>query len=136
MTAPASITHSPAPWDVRVSHVPGFTRTMTIVSAEGIAVAKVDGAGSFDPNVLCEVEGNAQLLRAAPEAVAALRRLVAQVENTLSDSEGCWPAKDSGCQWCTEGNTPARFDRGPCAYHEAKRLLAAIDKEVASVATR
>jgi len=30
---------------------------------------------------------------------------------------------DTGCQHCTDGNTPARFDRGLCWRHQAALVV-------------
>lgn len=53
----------------------------------------------------------------------ALNRMVLVHENTQADSEGQYPALDSGCVECTGGATPDRYNTGLCAYHNAKKLL-------------
>lgn len=57
------------------------------------------------------------------ELETALNRMVHTFENTRDDSEGHYPALDGGCIQCTQGATPDRFNTGPCAYHNAKKLL-------------
>lgn len=57
------------------------------------------------------------------ELETALNRLVLTYENTLSESDGRFPLKDSGCPDCTSGTVPDRLNTGPCAFHNAKRLL-------------
>lgn len=53
----------------------------------------------------------------------ALNRMICGYENTLTDSAGEWPQKDSGCPDCTSGTVPDSLNTGPCYYHNAKRLL-------------
>lgn len=57
------------------------------------------------------------------ELETALNRMVLTYENTLSESDGRFPLKDSGCPDCTSGTVPDRLNTGPCAFHTAKRLL-------------
>lgn len=57
------------------------------------------------------------------ELETALNRMVLAHENTLSDSEGRWPAADAGCPDCTSGTVPDNRNTGRCAYHESKVLL-------------
>jgi hypothetical protein len=69
----------------------------------------------------------ANTMRQATERIqeleTALNRMVLMFENTLSDSEGRYPAADAGCIDCTCGTVPDKYNTGPCAFHAAKRLL-------------
>lgn len=56
----------------------------------------------------------------------ALNRMICAHENTLDDSEGRYPKPDSGCIHCTKGTVPDRLNTGPCAYHNAQKLLGQI----------
>lgn len=57
------------------------------------------------------------------ELETALNRMVLAHENLRSDTEGKYPPMDAGCIECTQGATPDKFNTGPCAYHNARRLL-------------
>lgn len=57
------------------------------------------------------------------ELETALNRMICAHENTLSESDGRFPLKDCGCIDCTSGTVPDDRNTGPCAYHNAKRLL-------------
>jgi len=57
------------------------------------------------------------------ELEPALNRMLCAHENTLSESEGRWPYPDQGCIYCTHGTVPDHFNTGPCAFHDAQRLL-------------
>lgn len=57
------------------------------------------------------------------ELETALNRMVLAHENTLSESDGRFPLKDSGCIDCTSGTVPDDRNTGRCAYHNAKVLL-------------
>lgn len=51
----------------------------------------------------------------------ALGELVEWLEDNDDD---CFPLlREAYCQECTGGQTPARFDRGLCPFHRAKRVL-------------
>jgi hypothetical protein len=56
----------------------------------------------------------------------ALARMICAHENTLEASEGKFPWKDPGCIECTVGTVPDRLNTGPCAYHNARKLLGQI----------
>lgn len=60
------------------------------------------------------------------ELEVALNRMICAHENTLSESDGRFPLKDSGCIDCTSGTVPDDRNTGRCAYHEAKVLLGQI----------
>lgn len=64
-----------------------------------------------------------QAARRLVDLETALNRMIQSHENAQADSEGRYPALDSGCIECTGGSTPDRYNTGPCAYHNAKRLL-------------
>ena len=70
---------------------------------------------------------NGRFIKAADgsthELETALNRMVLAFENTRADTDGRWPALDSGCIECTQGATPDEFNTGLCALHNAKRLL-------------
>lgn len=53
----------------------------------------------------------------------ALARMVAEHEETESDTEGRYPCADHGCIECTLGTVPDNLNTGLCAYHRAKELL-------------
>lgn len=57
------------------------------------------------------------------ELETALNRMICAHENTLSESDGRFPLKDSGCIDCTSGTVPDDRNTGRCAYHNAKVLL-------------
>lgn len=57
------------------------------------------------------------------ELETALNRMVLAHENTLSESDGRFPLKDSGCIDCTSGTVPDDRNTGRCAFHSAKVLL-------------
>lgn len=57
------------------------------------------------------------------ELETALNRMICAHENLSSDTEGRYPAADSGCIECTVGTVPNRLNTGLCAYHNAKKLL-------------
>lgn len=57
------------------------------------------------------------------ELETALNRLVQAHENTSADTEGRWPSPDAGCIECTAGTVPDHLNTGPCAYHNAKKVL-------------
>lgn len=61
------------------------------------------------------------IVMAERDALAkATRRLL-----TAIDDEGDGWSPEPSCQECTQGCTPYRLEKGPCAYHEAK---AAVDR--------
>lgn len=66
---------------------------------------------------------NGQLNDRIQQLEVALNRMICAHENTLSESDGRFPLKDSGCPDCTSGTVPDRLNTGPCAFHNAKRLL-------------
>lgn len=55
---------------------------------------------------------------------AALARMVAEHEETESNTEGRYPTPDSGCIECTLGTVPNHLNTGLCSYHRSKELLA------------
>lgn len=57
------------------------------------------------------------------ELETALNRMVLAHENLRDDTDGQYPRPDAGCIECTQGVTPDKFNTGPCAYHNARRLL-------------
>lgn len=57
------------------------------------------------------------------ELETALNRMILAHDNTSTDTDGRWPALDSGCIECTAGTVPNRFNTGLCAYHNAKQVL-------------
>ena len=69
-------------------------------------------------------QGLLKLFRQRDTAVTILRRFVAE-----HDPEET-PA-DAGCVYCTDWTVPTRLETRPCAYHEARELLAAIDRRTA-----
>lgn len=62
-----------------------------------------------------------------------ITRLVALIDQTRDDSEGHYPTPDSGCIDCTQGCVPNHRNTGPCAYHDAVRLLAGKKDERKSI---
>lgn len=56
----------------------------------------------------------------------ALGGCVKIIEDSWSDSDGRYPYPDGGCIDCTLGTVPNHLSTGPCAYHEAKRLLSPV----------
>lgn len=57
------------------------------------------------------------------ELETGLNRMVQAFENTRKDSDGRYPLPDMGCPDCTENTVPDSLNTGPCAYHNATRLL-------------
>ena len=55
-------------------------------------------------------------------AVLALGRLI-EWRDAMSGDDAGYPAPDPGCRECTHGVTPAKYDTGLCAWHEAERVL-------------
>lgn len=60
------------------------------------------------------------------ELEMALTRMICAHENVIEDSEGRYPRPDHGCFYCTKGTVPNDRDSGPCAYHNAMKLLGQI----------
>lgn len=52
-----------------------------------------------------------------------LARMVAEHEETESNTEGRYPCADHGCIECTLGTVPDNLNTGLCAYHKARQLL-------------
>jgi hypothetical protein len=65
-----------------------------------------------------------QEIAARPERRLLLEALTVfdEMIDNLDDSPN--PFLDTGCNECTEGCTPNRFNTGPCWRHAAKKLLA------------
>lgn len=88
-------------------------------------------------------QANANIAEAGPlmsEAARFIERqqdviaaLVTLIEDTRDNTDGQWPALDSGCIDCTRGATPDKHNTGPCAYHDAVRLLAGKKDERKSI---
>jgi hypothetical protein len=56
--------------------------------------------------------------------IELLREAIGVIDEFLDDLDGeVSPFLNAGCNHCTEGCTPARFDTGLCWYHRAKKLL-------------
>lgn len=91
----------------------------------------------------CVAQVNANLAEAGPlmsEAATMIERqhdvitrLVSMIDDVRDNTEGHWPQLDSGCIECTQGATPNRYNTGPCAYHDAVRLLAGKKDERKSI---
>lgn len=81
--------HTPGPWVVTESKVPGYGRVIGISQenakpTDKIGVATVDGGGSLNEDVLTEVRANACLIAAAPDLLAACRDAVVAMDGNMS----------------------------------------------------
>ena len=97
----------------------GGRRNLCDAHAEAHAAELKQSVGQVT-DALCD---DCQEIAARPE-----RRLLAEAVKAVDDFVGDLddtpnPFLDTGCNGCTEGNTPTRFDRGPCWLHAAKKLL-------------
>lgn len=57
------------------------------------------------------------------ELETALNRMIHAHENLASSTDGEYPPLDYGCIECSSGCVPDKYNNGPCAYHNAKKLL-------------
>lgn len=64
-----------------------------------------------------------EVIASEDELRTALSRMVLAFEALRDNTEGRYPEADAGCIHCTVGTVPNRFNTGPCAYHNAKRIL-------------
>jgi hypothetical protein len=63
--------------------------------------------------------------------VTALRRMIDQMDESTSNSEGAYPGLEPGCNDCTQGCTPKSADTGLCGYHFGKNVIAAWERRIA-----
>jgi hypothetical protein len=66
--------HSPLPWRLLESKVPGYERYISVVHGEetNLSICQLSGAGSLNPKVLEEVRANADLIIRAVNSHDAL----------------------------------------------------------------
>lgn len=65
----------------------------------------------------------------ALELLVSIQRLIAEWDNIEGSMDGVPLLSEPSCQDCTMGCTPVTFDKGPCAYHQALRLVRKIKRE-------
>lgn len=58
----------------------------------------------------------------SPEKIL-IKRLVREIEDIVSDTDGQWPSPDGGCIECTNGVVPNDLNTGLCPYHAALEYL-------------
>ena len=57
---------------------------------------------------------------------ATANDLLSLLRSAVAECEHLNIAPDPSCQQCTDGCTPANFDKGPCWYHRARALLSRV----------
>lgn len=107
---------TPGPWHKSKTHL---GKAYDIGADNGANIALVYGPGDGGPD---EGEANADLFVASERVLAALRRLVRGYDEETGTIDA---SAEHYCQECTGGLTPAKFDKGPCPYHEALAALTA-----------
>lgn len=97
----------------------GYRNYWEIVAGRGYLPDELSKEAGFSFSGYA-TEADARVMAAGAATFAALKRLVAMIED---DAER-FQISEAWCNECTHGSTPAEHDKGLCPLHEAKAAIA------------